>query len=317
MSTIGQWWMWLVFFGFMLFMLSADLYLLGGNRAHRVSTREATAWVIVWVISAALFALALWIYLYYHDNLALANSKTLEFVTGYIVEKSLSIDNLFVFLMIFGYFVVPREYQRRVLLYGILGAIAMRFIFITFGILLVAQFEWILYLFGAFLVFTGVKMLLFAEAEEDLSKNLLLRWMRKHLRITAHYHGEKFFVRENHLLYVTPLFLVLVLIEVSDVIFAVDSIPAIFVITHDPFIIYTSNVFAIFGLRAMYFLLANMADRFEFLKYGVAMILMIIGVKMVLSHWIEIPTLLTLALVVVILTASVIISWKKTAGTDH
>ena len=243
--------MWAGFIVFVLAMLALDLFVFGGKKAHRVKVKEALSWVIAWICLALSFAGLLWWYLNDTQGAVIAQRKTLEFLAGYLIEQSLSIDNMFVFVMIFGYFAVPPELQRRVLLYGVLGAIVMRAGMILAGVWLVTQFAWILYVFGAFLVFTGIKMIVFAEAEPDLEQNPLLRWLRGHLRITAGFHGEKFFVRQNGLLWATPMFLVLLLIEASDVIFAVDSIPAIFAVTTDPFIVFTSNIFAIMGLRPL------------------------------------------------------------------
>ncbi|MEW5965437.1 MAG: TerC family protein [Pseudomonadota bacterium] len=294
---IGQPWMWAAFIGFVLVMLAVDLFLVGGNKAHKVSFKEAAAWSFVWFSLAMLFCLGLWWYLKGEYGDAVAHHKAMEFLTGYLIEKSLAVDNIFVFLMIFSFFAVPAEYQRRVLIYGVLGAIVMRAIMILAGAWLVKEFHWILYLFGAFLVFTGIKMLMFAEVEPDLSKNPLLNWIKRHIRMTPDYRGEKFWVVENGVRMFTPLFLVLVMIEISDLIFAVDSIPAIFAITTDPFIVFTSNIFAILGLRAMYFMLAGMADRFHLLKYGLAMVLVFVGVKMLIVDFYKIPIGLSLGIV--------------------
>jgi tellurite resistance protein TerC len=215
---------------------------------------------------------------------------------------------MFVFVMIFGYFAVPPELQRRVLLYGVLGAIVMRAGMILAGVWLVTQFAWILYVFGAFLVITGIKMLIFAEHAPDLERNPLLRWLRRHLRITPGFHGESFFVRQNGVLWATPMFLVLMLIEASDLVFAVDSIPAIFAVTTDPFIVFTSNIFAIMGLRALYFLLADMADRFHLLKYGLAIVLVFIGGKMLAMPWFHMPIQWSLSIVGSIILISVVLS---------
>jgi tellurite resistance protein TerC len=239
--------MWAGFIVFVLGMLALDLFVFGGRKAHRVSVKEALAWVIAWVCLALAFAGLLWWYLNGTQGAEVAQRKTLEFLAGYLIEQSLSVDNMFVFVMIFTYFAVPPELQRRVLLYGVLGAIVMRAGMILAGVWLVSEFAWVLYVFGAFLVITGVKMLIFAEHEPDLEKNPLLRWLRGHLRITPSFHGESFFVRQNGILWATPMFLVLILIEASDVVFAVDSIPAIFAVTTDPFIVFTSNIFAIMG----------------------------------------------------------------------
>lgn len=225
--NIGEPWMWAAFIVFVIAVLALDLFVFGGRKAHRVSAREALAWVIAWASLALVFAGLLWWYL--NDTLGaqIAQRKTLEFLTGYLIEQSLSIDNMFVFVMIFSYFAVPPPLQRRVLLYGVLGAIVMRAAMILAGVWLVQEFAWLLYVFGVLLVVTGIKMLIFAEQQPDLDKNPILRWMRKHLRVTQEFHGERFFVTHNGLLWATPMFLVLVLIEASDLIFAVDSIPGI------------------------------------------------------------------------------------------
>lgn len=300
--------MWAGFIAFVIAMLALDLFVFGGRKAHRVSVKEATAWVFAWICLALTFAALLWWYLNDAFGAEVAQRKTLEFLAGYLIEQSLSVDNMFVFVMIFGYFAVPPELQRRVLLYGVLGAIVMRAGMIIGGVWLVSQFSWLLYVFGAFLVITGIKMIIFAEAEPDLEQNPLLRWLRGHLRITTAFHGEAFFVRQNGILWATPMFLVLVLIEASDVVFAVDSIPAIFAVTTDPFIVFTSNIFAIMGLRALYFLLADMADRFHLLKYGLAIVLVFIGGKMLAMPWFHMPIQWSLAVVGTIIAGSVVLS---------
>ncbi len=300
--------MWAGFIIFVLAMLALDLFVFGGRKAHKVSAREAAAWVAVWVSLALAFAALLWWYLNDTQGAEVARTKTLEFLAGYLIEQSLSVDNMFVFVMIFSYFAVPPELQRRVLLYGVLGAIVMRAGMIFAGVWLVEQFAWILYVFGAFLVVTGIKMIIFAESEPDLDKNPLLRWLRSHMRITPKFHGEKFFVRRNGILWATPMFLVLILIEASDLVFAVDSIPAIFAVTTDPFIVFTSNIFAIMGLRALYFLLADMADRFHLLKYGLAIVLVFIGGKMLAMPWFHMPIQWSLTIVGSIIAVSVMAS---------
>ncbi|MEW6679211.1 MAG: TerC family protein [Pseudomonadota bacterium] len=310
---------WAGFILFVLAMLALDLFVLGGKKAHKVSAKEALAWTGVWVTLSLSFAALLWWWLDGTAGRAVANAKALEFLTGYLIELSLSVDNIFVFIMIFSFFAVPAEYQRRVLIYGVLGAIVMRATMILAGAWLVQQFHWILYLFGAFLVITGFKMLIFAEAESDLNANPILKWMRGHLRITHEYHGEKFTVMRDGVRWFTPLFLVLMLIETSDVIFAVDSIPAIFAITTDPFIVFTSNIFAIMGLRSLYFLLADMNDRFHLLKYGLAMVLVFVGTKMLIVDLYKVPIGLALGVVGIILLTSVVASlWatrNKPQGT--
>ncbi len=307
-ETIGSAWMWAGFIVFVLAMLAVDMFVLGGKAAHRVSTREALGWSIVWVTLAFAFNALLWWHLDGTLGREVANEKALEFFTGYLIEKSLSVDNIFVFLMIFGYFAVPAEYQRRVLLYGVLGAIVMRAAMILAGVWLITVFHWVLYLFGAFLVATGVKMFLFAEHKPDLEKNPVLRWMRGHLKITTGFEGERFFTVRNGVRYATPLFLVLVLVEASDLVFALDSIPAIFAVTEDPFIVFTSNIFAILGLRALYFLLADVADRFHLLKYGLALVLIFVGTKMLIVDWFKIPVGIALGVVAAIIATSVVLS---------
>ena len=302
--------MWAGFIAFVIAMLALDLFVLGGNKAHRVSVKEAGSWVAAWITLALSFGALLWWYLDGTAGRELANRKALEFLTGYLIEQSLSIDNMFVFVMIFSYFAVPPELQRRVLLYGVVGAIVMRAGMILAGVWLVSEFAWILYVFGAFLVATGIKMLVFANQRPDLEKNPLLRWLRGHMRITPDFHGEAFFVRINGLRYATPMFLVLMMIEASDLVFAVDSIPAIFAVTNDPFIVFTSNIFAIMGLRAMYFLLADMAERFHLLKYGLALVLVFVGTKMLVAPWAHMPVQWSLAIVGSIIGLSVVLSLK-------
>ncbi|UVL01341.1 TerC family protein [Pseudomonas sp. B21-048] len=300
--------MWVAFILFVIAMLAMDLFVFGGRKAHRVSVREASCWVFAWWALALAFAGLLWWYLNGEFGPEIAQRKTFEFLTGYLIEQSLSIDNMFVFVMIFGYFAVPPELQRRMLLYGVLGAIVMRGAMIFAGVWLVSQFAWLLYAFGVFLIITGFKMLVFAHQRPDLDNNPILRWIHGHLRVTDGFHGERFFVVKNSRHWATPMFLVLVLIEASDLMFAVDSIPAIFAVTTDPFIVFTSNIFAIMGLRALYFLLANMADRFHLLKYGVAFVLVFIGTKMTLMPWLHMPVEWSLVVVCGIILTSVLLS---------
>lgn len=307
--------MWGGFFVMVLVMIAIDMFVLGGQKAHKVSLKEAGVWSVVWILVALAFCAGLWEYLDANMGRAIANEKATEFLTGYLIEKSLAVDNVFVWLMLFSYFAIPAEYQRRVLLYGVLGAIVMRTVMIFAGAWLLAKFHWILYVFGAFLLFTGVKMAWFSDQEFNLANNPVLRWMRGHLKITDALHGEKFWVLENGVRSFTPLFLVLVLVEITDLIFAVDSIPAIFAITNDPFIVLTSNIFAILGLRAMYFLLADFASRFALLKYGLAAVLMFIGAKMLLLDIYKIPTTFSLAVVVFLIAISVLASlWVTREG---
>ncbi len=313
--------MWVGFAAIVLVMLAIDLFVMGGDKRHRVSMREAAAWSGIWVGVSFAFAGALWWHLDGAAGRAVANETTLEFVTGYLIEKSLAIDNVFVWLMLFSFFAVPLELQKRVLIYGVLGAIVMRTIIIFAGVWLIAKFHWLLYVFGAFLLITGVKMWWFAEEKPDLARNPIVKWIRGHMNVTNELHGERFFVMKEEsgkwVRYATPLFLVLVLVEITDLIFAVDSIPAIFAITTDPFIVLTSNVFAILGLRAMYFLLADMADRFTYLKYGLALVLMFVGVKMMLIDVFKIPVLISLGVVVTIIATSIILSLRKDARMNR
>ncbi len=310
MELLGTWWMWSGFAVLVITLLLVDLLLVGGGKQHKVSLKEAAIWSLVWIGVALAFNGAIWWYLDANAGRELANQKALEFFTGYLIEKALAVDNVFVWLMLFGYFAVPAELQRRVLLYGVLGAIVMRTGMIFGGSWLISQFHWVLYLFGAFLVLTGAKMLWMADKEPDLANNPLLKWLRRHLKVTEHLEEEKFFVIRQGVRYATPLFLVLILVEISDVIFAVDSIPAIFAITTDPFIVLTSNIFAIMGLRAMYFLLADFADRFVLLKYGLALILLFIGTKMLLIDLFKIPIGVSLGVVAVILIGSMLLSLR-------
>lgn len=308
MFATGEWWMWLGFVAFIVIVVTIDIVLLGRKASHKVSVREAFAWMTIWVSLAILFNLLLWWYLTKTHDLAFANQKAMEFFSGYLIEQSLSTDNMFAFIMIFNYFAIPPEYQRRVLIYGVLSAIVLRFIMILGGTWLVSELHWVLYLFGIFLVYTGIKMLVLSEEKRSFEDNPLLIWLRNHLRITHKLHDEKFFIRQNNLWYATPLFLALIFIEVSDLIFALDSIPAIFAITNDAFIIFTSNIFAILGLRALYFLLSSMAERFHLLRYGIAIMLTFIGAKMLLANWVHIPILLTLSVLVAILGTTILLS---------
>jgi tellurite resistance protein TerC len=300
--------MWAGFVAFVLVMLAVDLWVFGGNKVHKVTAREAGAWSLGWFSLALAFNGGLWWYLNGTVGPEIAQQKSLEFLSGYLIEKALSVDNIFIFLLIFTAFQVKAEYQRRVLIYGVLGAIVMRAIMILAGAWVVSEFSWVLYLFGAFLLYTGVKMLKAVDEEPDVKNNPVLRFARRHLPVSEGDHGEKFFVWSNGKRYVTPLLLVLILIEATDLVFAVDSIPAIFAITSDPFIVFTSNMFAILGLRALYFLLADIADRFHLLKYGLALVLCFIGLKMLLLPWIHIPVHISLSVVAALIAGSVIAS---------
>ena len=307
-ASIGSTGLYASFTVLVIALLAVDFFMLKKEGAHTVGTREAAVWSVIWVSIALAFGGLFWGYLDDIVGPEAARARALEYFTGYLIEKSLAVDNVFVWITLFNYFAVPAVLQKRVLLYGVLGAIVMRAILIWLGALLLARFHWILYLFGVLLLATGVKMLLFASQEPQLANNPVLRWMRGHMRVSEHYHGERFFVVLQGLRHATPLFLVLVLVEVTDLIFAVDSIPAIFAVTKDPFIVFTSNIFAILGLRAMYFLLADMAQRFHLLKYGLAAILIFIGAKMLLLDVIPIPVGIALGVVGLILALAVVAS---------
>lgn len=286
------WWLYLSFIGFVLLMLALDLGVFHRD-AHEVSFKEAAGWSLVWVTLALVFNFLLYQYALwkfpqdarlmavpnFNPDLA-AWTVSLEFLTGYIIEKSLSVDNIFIFVMVFGYFAVPAKYQHRVLFYGIIGALFFRAVFIGMGAYLM-QFHWVIYLFGAFLIITGVKMMFSSEKEIDPQKNFLIRLFKRFIPVTDKYHGQKFFVRENARWTATPLFIALLFLELTDVIFAVDSVPAIFAITKEPLIVFTSNIFAILGLRAMYFLLAGAVDKFYLIKYALSIVLVFVGLKMV------------------------------------
>jgi TerC family integral membrane protein len=257
MESLGIWWMWAGFAGIILLLLLVDLIFVGGGKQHKVSLKEAAVWSVVWVSVALLFNFAIWWYLDVNSGREIANEKALEFLTGYLIEKALAVDNVFVWLMLFSYFAIPSELQRRVLLFGVLGAIIMRTGMVFAGSWLITQFHWVLYIFGAFLLVTGAKMLWLADKDPDLNKNPLLRWIRNHFPITDKLHGEQFFVYQNGIRYLTPLFVVLILVEISDLIFAVDSIPAIFAVTTDPFIVLTSNILAMRSLSCVLSLLTQ------------------------------------------------------------
>jgi len=310
MAGIGTPLMWSLFAAFVLLALLVDFFALNRQGAHRVSIREATIWSLIWVAVSFVFVGWLWWYLGGLERNPVADAKALEFVTGYLVEKALAVDNIFVFLMLFTYFAVPAEFQKRVLMIGILGALLLRAVMILLGAWLIAQFHWVLYLFGAFLVFTGAKMWWAAGQEPDLEGNPALKWVRSHIKIAPGYDGERFFTVVDGVKMATPLFVVILLIGIVDVIFAVDSIPAIFAITTDPFIVLTSNVFAILGLRAMYFLLAGMHERFHLLSYGLAIVLVFIGAKMLLVDLYKIPVTVSLAFTVTVLAATMILSLR-------
>jgi len=311
METIGSPMLWGAFAAFVVVALLVDLVLMRHGGPHKVTFKEAAWWSVGWIALALAFNAALWWYVSRESGAEVGNRIGLEFLTGYLVEKSLAVDNIFVFLMLFTYFAVPEEQRQRVLVIGILGAIALRSVLIFAGALLLAKFHWVLYVFGAFLVFTGIKMLMAAGKSPDLEQNPVLKWMRGHLRLTDDYHDSKLSIVRDGKRWFTPLFAVIALIGVTDVIFAVDSIPAIFAITADPFIVLTSNVFAVLGLRAMFFLLQGMADRFHLLPYGLAIVLVFIGAKMLLIDVYKIPILVSLLGVAAIIGSSVVLSLAR------
>ncbi len=291
--------LWVIFTVVVSAMMYFDLFVLN-KKAHAVRLKEALAWVAVWVSAAMLFCVGIYF--------LLGKTKALEFLTGYVIEESLSVDNLFVFIMIFEYFRIPDSYQPRVLKWGILGAIIMRAIFITVGVGLFRAFDWIIYIFGALLIFTAWKLAFRKEEKFDPEKNPILRLFRKFFRVSADYHGDRFFISHAGLWSATPLFVALLLIESSDVIFAMDSIPAVLAITTDPFIVYTSNIFAILGLRSLFFVISGMMGLFRFLKAGISAILCFVGIKMLISHYYEIPIAASLGVVFGTLSLSIIAS---------
>ncbi|MBS1842230.1 MAG: TerC family protein [Acidobacteria bacterium] len=299
---------WIEFNIFVLIAVALDLGVFH-RKAHKIGMREALLWSAIWIGAAVVFAVG--VYHFY------GTQKALEFSTGYLIEKSLSVDNLFVFLVLFRRFGVRPEFQHRVLAWGILGALIMRGAMIAAGAALIERFAWILYVFGAFLIYAAIHMVVAGEGETHPEKNAIVRFLANHLRMTKTFSGEKFFVRENGVLYATPLFLVLLVVEVTDVTFAVDSIPAVFGITRDAFVVYTSNVFAILGLRTLYFLLAGVLDRLTYIKYGLAAVLAFVGAKMLIEPWLHISVLWSLGIVIGILgvatVASLVAKPKKIA----
>ena len=311
MVSIAPLWLWFVFIAFVLCALLVDFVVLKQQGAHQVTVPEALRWSLVWVALSFLFNALFWLGVKETTGSSeLANQKSLEFLTGYLIEKSLAVDNIFVFLMIFTYFAVPPAFQKRVLMIGVIGAIVLRTVMILLGSWLLAHFHWLLYVFGAFLIITGIKMWWAAGKESDIGDNPALKLLRRLIPVSDGYHGEQFWCWQNGRRLATPLFLVVCLVGVVDVIFAVDSIPAIFAITTDPFIVLTSNVFAILGLRAMFFLLQAVAARFHLLSYGLALILVFIGGKMLLIDVHKIPVTWSLAMVVVILGATMWLSLR-------
>jgi len=303
----SNWIFWVLFNLFVLAMLALDLGVFHRTK-HVIKFREAIGWTIVWVSLAGIFALFL--FFFGHTlvgHLGRSNSElTLEFITGYVIEESLSVDNLFVFLLIFRYFQVPKHYQHSVLFWGVVGALIMRAVFILAGVKLLNRFEWIIYLFGAILIYSGFKLLLQRDQKIEPEKNIVLRAFRKLFPVTKTYEDDKFFVRRGGIRYATPLAVVLIVIETTDLLFAVDSIPAVLAVTREPFIVYTSNVFAILGLRSLYFALAGMMETFHLLHYGLSLILMFIGVKMIVSHYWKMPIGVALGVVAGVLLLSIV-----------
>jgi tellurite resistance protein TerC len=297
-------WFWVGFTAFLLGMLALDLGVFH-RRAHEISIREAAIWTVVWVTISLLFNGAVYLYA--------GSTPALEFLTGYLIEKSLSVDNIFVMATIFSYFSVPSKYQHRVLFWGILGALALRGLFIGMGAYVLEHWHWVMYVFGALLVITAINMALREEKPFDGERSRIARMARRIMPFTAHYDGQKFWTVENGRRVATPLMLVLVMVEFTDVIFAIDSIPAIFAITDDPFLVFTSNAFAILGLRSMYFLLAGIVHRFHYLRLGLSAVLMFVGVKMLLKDVYVIPTVWSLLAIATILTVSIVASWRRLA----
>jgi tellurite resistance protein TerC len=297
---------WILFFAFIIGMLALDLGVFN-RKAHEIKAKEAVKIWIFWVSLAVAFNIL--VYFWYGSD------KALEFTTGYVMEEALSVDNMFVFILIFAYFAVPKENQHKVLFYGVLGALIFRGLFIFAGIAVVQQFDWVIYIFGAFLIFTAFKIALKKEdAEVHPDHNIMVRGFRKIFRVTENYEGSKFFVWRNEILLATPLFVALLVVESTDIVFAVDSVPAIIAITQDPFIVYTSNAFAILGLRSLYFLLASVMSLFCYLKYGLAAILAFVGSKMLLASFIHISVIVSLAVIALILGVTILASWLKNRG---
>ena len=308
MESIGNLWLYLAFFGIVTVMLLIDFLGFKQKQGQDVKLKAAAYWSVAWVTVASLFGGALWLYLKQTAGVDIANTKVMEYFAGYLLEKSLAIDNVFVWLMIFAAFSIPPALQRQLLLYGVLGAIILRTIFIFIGAWFVQEFSWILYIFGAFLVYTGFKFLKGQDDDPNIEDMAILKWLRKHMRITPQLEGHKFFVRQNGVLWATPLFLVLILVEASDVIFAVDSIPAIFAVTSDPFIVLTANLMAILGLRAMFFLLSGAASKMHYLPYGLGLILIFIGFKMLMLEVFHMPIWISLGFIIITLAITAIFS---------
>lgn len=317
METIAPLWLWITFVAIVLASLVVDFVVLKKQGAHEVGVKEALNWSLIWIALSFVFnGLLWWAVKDSTGSTELANTKSLEFLTGYLIEKSLAVDNVFVFLMIFTYFAVPPAFQKRVLMIGVIGAIVLRTVMILVGAWLLAKFHWVLYVFGALLIVTGIKMWWAAGQEPDLNNNPALKLLRRWIPVTQHFDGERFWTMENGQKIATPLFMVICLIALTDVIFAVDSIPAIFAITSDSFIVLTSNVFAILGLRAMFFLLQAVASKFHLLNYGLAVVLVFIGVKMSLIDIYKIPVAVSLGVVIGILAVTMVLSLRRPATKE-
>jgi tellurite resistance protein TerC len=308
-ATIVSPHLWVIFGVFVLGMLALDLGVFS-RKPHEIKFREAATWSVVWISLAMIFNG--WIYFEF------GSQKALEFLTGYLLEEALSVDNIFVFVVLLGSFAVPKIYQHRVLFWGVLGAIVMRAAFIGLGAALVSRFHWVMYVFGAILIYTGIKLMAEGESDPHPEKNPIYKFARKFIPAVPEYHGKAFTIVKDGKRFATPLLLVLIAIEATDVVFAVDSIPAIFAITTDPFIVYTSNIFAILGLRSMYFLLAGVIDKFHFLKYGLALVLLFVGVKMMVAEWFKVPIVASLLVIAGLLASAVIASviWPKKVEID-
>lgn len=304
-ESVGSPLLWIGFTVLVLGMLALDLGVFH-RKAHEIHPREALILSLFWIGLSLLFNVAVYIWF--------GHEKALEFITGYLIEKALSVDNIFVFLVIFSFFSVPRVYQHRVLFWGILGAIVMRAIFILLGGILLEKFHWMIFIFGGFLVLTGIKMLVHRDAEHHPDRNPLFRMFRRFIPAVSEYHGDRFLVRINGRRFATPLLLVLISVEATDVVFAIDSIPAIFAVTRDPFIVYTSNILAILGLRALYFLLASLLEKFQYLKVGLSFVLVFVGMKMLVSEFYKIPIGVSLAVIAFLLGGSIMASlWRRPA----
>ena len=304
------WWFYLSFVGFVLAMLALDLGVFH-RKAHEVSFKEAGAWTVAWISLALLFNLLFYFYAANKFDPATGKAVALEFLTGFVVEKSLAIDNIFVFAVVFNYFAVPKIYQHRILFWGIIGALLFRGIFIALGSVLM-QYEWVVWFFGGLLIVTGIKMLFAGDEEADLEKNFLIRLLKRFFRVHPKIEGDKFFLIKDGKRYVTPLFIALIFLELSDIIFAIVSVPAIFALTKEPLIVFTSNIFAILGLRSMFFMLAGSMDRFIYIKYGLAAVLMFVGLKMVyLNHAFggKFPISWSLGIIISLIGGSMLASW--------